>query len=237
MTDPLARLSKAEQWLAEAKDLSELKEIHDIALAAEAYASAHRLGVQAENHALEIRLLAARRIGELVPEQPRGGKGGTAKSEPRTLTIPKQRLSEFRKLAAVPLAKFKGKLAEAKSRNERISYSRFLDGARSGTWGPVLDSKDMEWWTPAVYIDAVREVMGSIDLDPASCAKANAVVGATVFYSEREHGELHEWTGRVFLNPPYGKPGMALIEKFLSEVSSSCPEGILLVNSRATDAV
>jgi hypothetical protein len=233
----LAKLTKAEQWLAEAKSLDELKEIHDIALAAEAYAKAHRLGVLAENHAIEVRLLAGRRIGELVPPEPRGGPRGTPKSEVRTmLPVTKQRLSEFRKLAAVPIVKFKAKIAEAKSRNEKISYSRFLDGARSGTWGPVLDSKDIEWWTPTVYIEAVHETMGGIDLDPASCPKANETVRASAFYTAKDDGAAQPWQGRVFLNPPYGKAGAALIEKFLSEALSSFPEGILLVNSRATDA-
>ena len=32
------------------------------------------------------------------------------------------------------------------------------------------------------------------------------------------------------------KPGQKVIEKFLTEIQSSFPEGILLVNSRATDA-
>ncbi len=105
-TTALEKLSKAEAWLAEAKSLEDLKEIHDIARAAEAYAKALDLGVEAENHAVEIRLLAARRIGELVPATPldeAGRQGGRGKEKPaevrRALEIPHQRLSEFRKLA------------------------------------------------------------------------------------------------------------------------------------------
>lgn len=242
-TTALEKLSKAEAWLAEAKSLEDLKEIHDIARAAEAYAKALDLGVEAENHAVEIRLLAARRIGELVPATPldeAGRQGGRGKEKPaevrRALEIPHQRLSEFRQLAAVPLAMFRRKVAEAKERNSKINYSRFLHGARSGTWGPILDSKAIEWWTPARYVEAIKTVMGDIDLDPASCAKANETVGAKKFYTEADDGASQEWSGRVFMNPPYGKAGMGLIEKFLSEVGSSFHEGILLVNSRATDA-
>jgi len=65
----LQKLSQAEKWLAEAKSLDDLKQIHDVALAAEAYAKAHRLGIESENHAREIKFLAARRIGELVPAE------------------------------------------------------------------------------------------------------------------------------------------------------------------------
>lgn len=60
-----------------------------------------------------------------------------------------------------------------------------------------------EWYTPAHIIEAAREVMGSIDLDPASCAMANDVVGATTYYSEIDNGILQPWLGNVWCNPPY----------------------------------
>lgn len=62
-----------------------------------------------------------------------------------------------------------------------------------------------EWYTSAKYIDAAREVMGGIDLDPASCEIANQVVRATRYYSQEENGLLQPWYGRVWLNPPFSK--------------------------------
>jgi ParB family chromosome partitioning protein len=67
-----------------------------------------------------------------------------------------------------------------------------------------------EWYTPAKYIEAVREVLGEIDLDPASCEFANQVVKARRFFTREDNGLMHPWTldgkpARVFLNPPYGK--------------------------------
>ena len=47
--------------------------------------------------------------------------------------------------------------------------------------------------------------MKGIDLDPASCAKANKVVNATKYFCKRQDGLRQEWRGRVFLNPPGGK--------------------------------
>jgi len=58
-----------------------------------------RVGEEGENHAMEIRLLAARRIGELVPAE-KSGPGRGKKSVRTADGFPdRQRLSEFRKLA------------------------------------------------------------------------------------------------------------------------------------------
>ena len=52
---------------------------------------------------------------------------------------------------------------------------------------------------------AARQVLGSIDLDPASCATANLVVKARTFYKKDDDGLVHPWKGNVFLNPPGGR--------------------------------
>ena len=62
-----------------------------------------------------------------------------------------------------------------------------------------------EWYTPSKYIEAAREVMGSIDLDPASCAMANRTVRATTYYTKEQDGLTLPWYGNVWLNPPYGR--------------------------------
>jgi ParB family chromosome partitioning protein len=93
-----------------------------------------------------------------------------------------------------------------------------------------------DWWTPKQYIAAVVEVMGGIDLDPATCLAANKTVGAKKFYTEDSDGLSQEWRGRVFLNPPYGKLGSAFAAKLYESLGSGVDEAIMLVNSRATDA-
>lgn len=65
--------------------------------------------------------------------------------------------------------------------------------------------KSNEWYTPSVYIEAARTVMGSIDLDPASCAMANQIVKAKRYFTKEDNGLVQSWHGRVWLNPPYGR--------------------------------
>jgi DNA N-6-adenine-methyltransferase (Dam) len=60
-----------------------------------------------------------------------------------------------------------------------------------------------EWYTPPHIIEAARRVLGTIDLDPASCREAQECVHATQFFTTTDDGLQQTWRGRVWLNPPY----------------------------------
>jgi hypothetical protein len=68
----------------------------------------------------------------------------------------------------------------------------------------MYSSNSPEWYTPALYIDAARAVMGGIDLDPASCETAQQTVQAARYFTQQDNGLAHAWAERVWLNPPYG---------------------------------
>lgn len=91
-----------------------------------------------------------------------------------------------------------------------------------------------EWYTPPEYIEAARATMGQIDLDPASCAAANETVKATRFFTKDDAALNQEWTGRVWMNPPYGHPICGqLIDKLLD--SPKVDQAIVLCQD-STDA-
>jgi hypothetical protein len=71
-----------------------------------------------------------------------------------------------------------------------------------------LTSNSSERYTPTHIVEAVRRVFGgSIDLDPASCAEANAFLGAKRFFTKDMDGLTQDWAGTTFLNPPGDKRG------------------------------
>jgi ParB family chromosome partitioning protein len=100
----------------------------------------------------------------------------------------------------------------------------------------LQQSNSNEHYTPEVYIEAAREVLGNIDLDPASCAEANKVVKADWFFSGEDDGLLQDWRPRVWLNPPYGKQAGKFVEKLMREMAEGkVHAAIVLVNATATD--
>jgi hypothetical protein len=62
-----------------------------------------------------------------------------------------------------------------------------------------------------------REVLGGIDLDPASNDYAQTSIKAKTYYSKQEDELKEPWFGRIWCNPPYGSPEVRLLARTFLE--------------------
>lgn len=183
------------------------------------------------------------RIGELMANVPKA-KGGQPYHEKSTTDssvvsrqptktevireagfTPKQ-VERFQTMAAHPEVVEQAK-AEAREEGRIVTRESVLKEIKKPH--VTINSHDDEWYTPEQYIEAAREVMGSIDLDPASNDFANETVKASVYYDEARNGLEQEWWGNIWLNPPYSS---ALIQQFAEKLADSLfRQAIVLVNN------
>lgn len=247
----LERLSQAEHMLSVIAHADEAAKLADMAEAARVYARKAELGTAAVNHATIIKARALKRMAELVDVgQARGEiasrdmnlrRGpdvqrhdiGTPPATLSDLGISRQRLHEARKLEPLTDAQIAEVGERATDEGREVTVAEIKRTAHVS-----YNSGVSEWYTPAAYIEAARLVMGGIDLDPASCEAANAVVGASAFYSEADDGLSRDWAGRVWMNPPYAQPAIGLFCSRLSYsfLTGTVPEAIALVNNATETA-
>lgn len=95
------------------------------------------------------------------------------------------------------------------------------------------NSGENEWYTPSALLEMARDIMGSIDCDPASSEIANERVKAKIFFTKFQDGLTKKWEGNIWLNPPYAQP---LIGQFAEAVSRKFESGeinqvMVLVNN------
>jgi phage N-6-adenine-methyltransferase len=234
---PQLDVEGARLLLARTNDVEKILEIKDAAKLAAEYHRMRGNGLGAINDALEIVLRAQRRFGEFLNEAV-PAKGGRPKDKTgpdgaglslAKLKIDRKESARCRKLAKAEPTVFEQHIELVRSKGERLTMSGTIAATSEA---PEYDSD--EWYTPADRIELVRDVLGEIELDPASCEKAQETVRATTFYSKADDGLAQEWSGKTFINPPYSDPApwvTKLLEEFAAENVSAA---IVLVNN-ATD--
>lgn len=222
--------------IAECKNLDELRDIRGAAKAIEAYQRASNAALQVQNDAIEIRLRADRQVGVLLRDGlPHGGdrksKSRHATLKLADLDITKSQSSRSQKLAEVPQGVFERHLDNTKARGEKLTTAGTIAAV---SHSPEHDSD--EWYTPPDVIAAARQVLGGIDLDPASNDIAQKTVKASRYFTKEDDGLSQEWGGHVWLNPPFSASlASAFVRKLIDEIDAGrVTEAVLLQNCTCT---
>ena len=109
-------------------------------------------------------------------------------------------------------------------------------------YAPISDRTDYdgdEWKTPIEWIEAARNLMGAIDLDPATNPQSQDLIQAGTAYTKNDNGLDRPWcmpdgtAARVWCNPPYST---ALIQAFANKAldeyrAGNVSEALVLVNN------
>lgn len=168
--------------------------------------------------------------GQRTDMKPRSTGGERLKTKTeiiKTVGFSKTNAERFEKLAAYPEIVERMK-AEARDQDDIISRAAVLQAIEEERKPYIIhNSGETEWFTPEYIVEAARKVMGGIDLDPASCEKANQTVKATRFFDASVDGLKQEWSGKVFLNPPYSQT-----EKFIQTLCNcEIEQAVIIVNN------
>jgi len=118
---------------------------------------------------------------------------------------------------------------------EPIQNSFATDSAekppKSKTLETLTSAKSDEHGTPHFLAQAVREVLGTIDLDPMSNPAAQKIIQAKNFYTKEEDGLTKPWIGRIWLNPAFSLADEAVAKLIGACEVGICPEALLLIKA------
>jgi hypothetical protein len=221
----LKTLTDVEQQLVTLTSVPEIKDIINLADLAKNFAEKAK-DTHLVERAIEVQREAQRRAGELLKAMKTRGElyDGLVPPNRRSQSATVQTLKEigvtktessrWQRLAAAPKDEF-----DAETERCQAKATAAMTGEKPATY---QNSADEEYYTPSEIVEAARRAMGSIDLDPASCASANEVVQAATFYTRDDNGLLQTWEGNVFCNPPYSRKR---IDEFVERLIHFYDEG------------
>lgn len=238
----LAKISEARRALASAQTLEDVLGIRDQAKALEACLKIVGESLEAANDAAEVKLRAERKAGEMLAGMEKNKGGRPPETTTSVVSVSAESLadlgltpnqsSRWQREAAVDDATFENYLSTCREEQREITQAGLLNIAKG--CHVSANSGENEWYTPPEYIEAARDVMGSIDLDPASCDTAQVNVKAKRFFTAEDDGLSKKWTGNVWLNPPYSKDWIGQFSAKVVSESGRFAQAVVLVNN-ATD--
>ena len=112
----------------------------------------------------------------------------------------------------------------------------------TGSVNRILSRDSDSWFTPTAYVEAARDVMGGIDLDPFSSAKANEVIQARRFFDIDHSAFESVWRKpkqsplRVWMNPPYSSGVMSRsVRLFVEQLQAGNIAQAVVLSNNASD--
>ena len=234
-------VSQARALLERATKPAEWKDIMRLASGAKAFLRGRDDAHAAWLAAGEIELRAKKRLADYISAQPKAKSanpkppiGGSVADHPiyvhtlEDLGISKGWMAqEYRALAAVDPDVFETRLRDTVDAGRAPSVA----SVTSVSADPDYDGDS--WCTPSEWIERARQVMGSIDTDPASNPGGQRVVKATTYYTKETNGLDKPWKGNVWLNPPYST---ALMRAFADRVLVRDFDQAIILTNNCTDS-
>jgi len=178
------------------------------------------------------RLLDAGQVAAALAESPMGDSLNERQARELAPLLREQGEAALQEVVRELYGRYGDRLTAEKLR-EAVAERMGIDARTRG----LMSSASNEWYTPPEIIEAAREVLGEIDLDPASSEEANKTVRAARFYTKEDDGLSKAWEGRVWMNPPFGGMSEAFVDKLIEEHDAgNVPAAIVLLNGYRWEA-
>ncbi len=228
---------------------TDAKRLADFSRAIEAAKTIDGKNIERQRYWGTLAIWSDRRLGEIIRSAQVNGtlaSQGRPKEKSHDVTlkdcgIERMQSARAQKLADIPakqIEQYVARQSEAEDEISKAGLLRFATGTeKAGLAAHVSANTGVpEWYTPPVYLEAARAVLGKLDLDPASSQTAQRSVRATQFYSLADDGLSKRWKGSVWLNPPYtGGIVDKFVEKLCEHFLCGDVKAAILLTNNATE--
>lgn len=243
LTRDLLVIERLAAALEKAAGVDEIKDVRDRAMAIQLYTRKKAGGLAACQAAGRVVTDATLKLARLYHDE-KGSKGGNP-TLVREQELPKAAVARAADMDPAALSKLKPLVAMEPDR-VRAATKEIEAAGEVATPAALLrhvtavssqsDYDGDEWYTPTEIVQAARDVLGEIDLDPASNPHAQKVVRAAKYFTKQDDALTKEWNGRVFCNPPYST---TLVQRFtdhlLHEVDAKRVKAAIYLVNNCTD--